>query len=51
MKLYKNIKLVKLAAKGFIETVIFMIALGLNNDYSLRHLDEYERQSFLDGEG
>ena len=83
LKLYRDFKLVKLAAKGFIEAMkklrdwqeenpyasefdsklqdlklasvgaymIFMIALGLNDDCSLRHLDEYTRQSFLDGEG
>lgn len=83
LKLYRNFKLVKLSAKGFIETIkklrdwqeknpyaseldpklqdlklasvgaymILMIALGLNDDYSMRHLDEYTRQSFLGGEG
>lgn len=82
-KLYRNFKLVRLAAKGFIEAVkklrdwqeknpyasefdpklqdlklasvgaymILLIALGFNDDYSLRHLDEYERKSFLEGEG
>lgn len=81
LKLHRNFKLVKLSAKGFLETVkklrdwqeknpyasefdpklqdlklasigayvIFLIALGLNDDCSLRHLDEYTRQSFLDG--
>ena len=81
LKLYRNFKLVKLSARGFIEAIkklrdwqeknpyasnfdpklqdlklasigayiIFMIALGLNDDCSLRHLDEYARQSFLDG--
>lgn len=82
LKLYRNIKSIRLAAKGFIEAIkklrdwqeknpyasefnprlqdlklasvgaymIFLIALGLNDDYSLRHLDEYTRQSFLGGE-